>query len=194
MSPEQAAGEGAVTTASDVYAFGVVGFEMLTGRLPFEAASLAGMLIKHAAEEAPRVERFRPDCPPVLADIVARCLAKHPADRWSGMNQIGEALATLPMEPARGLQRFLTRWWPLIDRRTARSSMVSRFRILCGSFVLVNVALFLFDLRDGVLDFAPPLLLLLGFFLAGQYGSLRHAGFSWRDLLHSGKHRVPPSD
>jgi serine/threonine protein kinase len=181
MSPEQATGDPAIDVRSDIYSLGVIGFEILTGRLPFEAASWHGMLLKQVSELAPRVEQFRHDCPKALGDFVARCLAKDPADRWQSMTEVRQALdrATLT-------QGLLPRWLrllPVIGRRTPRGSMVGRFRRLAGAFVMLAVALFVLDLRDGALDFAPIVLLVLGFLMAAQYGSLASAGFSWRDLL-----------
>ncbi len=183
MSPEQASGAPEISATTDIYSFGVVGFELLTGRLPFEATTLTGMLVKHVSAEAPRLEWYRPDCPVELADLIARCLAKHPADRWRDMAELEQALAMVSTGPRGRVGRFAARFIPVIHRGTARRSMVARFRWLSALFVLVNVGLFLLDLRDGALDFAPPLLLLLGFFLAWQFGDLRHAGFTWKDLF-----------
>jgi serine/threonine-protein kinase len=189
MSPEQAAGEEHLDERTDVYALGVVGFEMLTGRLPFEAASWHGLLLKHISEIAPRAERFRHDCPTGLADLIARCLAKNPADRWQSMGELREAL-TLTTVTKRPLPPLLA-LVPFIGRRTPRRSMLSQFRRLAAMFVVTAVGLFLYDLRDGLLDFAPLLLLILGFLLISQYGALAHAGFSWHDLIPKARRRLP---
>jgi eukaryotic-like serine/threonine-protein kinase len=80
ISPEQAAGRPA-TPASDVYAFGVILFRMLTARLPFEspdALALAGM---HRDLPPPLVSDFRSDAPPLLESVASAALAKSPADR-----------------------------------------------------------------------------------------------------------------
>ena len=144
------------------------------------------MLVKQIMAEAPRAEWFRPDCPVALADIIARCLAKHLDDRWAGMASVAEALQRMPAR-ATGLGRPLTRWIPVIRWGAERRSMVSRFRRLALLFVVTNLALFVIDLRDGLLDFAPLLLLLLGLFLSLQYGDLCHAEFTWRDLVGRGR-------
>jgi serine/threonine protein kinase len=80
ISPEQVAGRPA-TPASDVYAFGVILFRMLTARLPFEspdALALAGM---HRDLPPPLVSDFRSDAPPLLESVASAALAKSPADR-----------------------------------------------------------------------------------------------------------------
>ncbi|HYW29856.1 MAG TPA: serine/threonine-protein kinase, partial [Gemmatimonas sp.] len=78
MSPEQATGEREVDGRSDVYSLGVVGYLMLAGRLPFEAATTPAMLVKHLSETPPPIWQTRPDAPRMLVDILERCLAKRP--------------------------------------------------------------------------------------------------------------------
>lgn len=184
MSPEQVENAGSVNERTDVYALGIVGFEMLTGRLPFEAASWPAMLLKQVSEAAPRVERFRHDCPRRLGDLVARCLAKNPLDRYASMAEVREALASVTLD-GRSFPPALS-FVPLIRRRTPRRSMVARFRRLTATAVVVTLGLLLVDLRDGVLSFAPFIVLILILLVASQYGSLARAGFSWRDLVSRG--------
>jgi serine/threonine protein kinase len=88
ISPEQARGDPA-TPASDVYAFGVILFRMLTGRLPFEAPDALALAAMHRDLPAPPVSELRPDAPPLLESVAAAALAKSPADRPSD----GTALA-----------------------------------------------------------------------------------------------------
>ena len=184
MSPEQVTDPRSVDQRTDIYALGIVGFEMLTGRLPFEAASWPAMLLKQVNEAAPRVERFRHDCPRSLGDLVARCLAKNPVDRYASMAELREALASVSL--SNGSFPTALSFVPLIRRQTPRRSMVARFRRLTAAVVVITLGLFLVDLRDGVLDFAPFVVLILSFLVASQYGSLARAGFSWRDLLSRG--------
>ncbi len=92
MSPEQAMGEAEVDGRADQYALGVVGYQLLTGALPFQATNATGMLMKHVGE-APRPVRERaPGVPPALAAAVERALAKRPADRWPDAAAFRDAL------------------------------------------------------------------------------------------------------
>jgi eukaryotic-like serine/threonine-protein kinase len=80
ISPEQARGDPATPT-SDVYAFGVILFRMLTGRLPFDAADALTLAAMHRDLPAPAVSERRPDAPPLLESVAAAALAKSRADR-----------------------------------------------------------------------------------------------------------------
>jgi serine/threonine-protein kinase len=82
MSPEQAMGEAALDGRSDQYSLAVVGYQLLTGELPFQAASATGMLMKHVAEAPRPIAALRPEVPAALAAAIERALAKKPADRW----------------------------------------------------------------------------------------------------------------
>lgn len=92
MSPEQATGDKDVDGRSDLYSLGVVGYLMLAGRLPFEATSTPAMLVKHVSETPPSIRSIRSDAPGALADILERCLAKRPADRWDSAMALRDAL------------------------------------------------------------------------------------------------------
>lgn len=92
MSPEQAMGDREVDGRSDVYSLGVVGYLLLAGKLPFEATSTPAMLMKHVSETPPSLRALRPDAPRVLVDILDRCLAKRPQDRFESALQLRDAL------------------------------------------------------------------------------------------------------
>ncbi len=93
MSPEQATGE-AVDGRSDLYSLGVTGFHALTGRLPFEGASLPALIHQHVALPAPRVATLAPTVPPWLAEAVDRCLAKAPEQRFGTAEALAAAVGT----------------------------------------------------------------------------------------------------
>ena len=92
MSPEQAAGEREIDGRSDVYSLGVVSYQMLTGELPFNAPTVAGILMKQITEPAPDLRGRRPDVPEDLALAVSRCLEKDPENRWPSADALRRAL------------------------------------------------------------------------------------------------------
>ncbi len=97
MSPEQAAGEH-VDHRADIYAFGVLLYEMVTGTRPFEARSLGELLLKHASAEpvAPSRRRGPPRVVPHDLDaLVLECLAKDPAARPATMRDVAHRLRAL---------------------------------------------------------------------------------------------------
>jgi eukaryotic-like serine/threonine-protein kinase len=91
MSPEQAAGE-EIDSRSDLYALGVVAYEMVTGHPPFEGPHRV-VVSKHLAERPVEVERIRPETPPELAGAIMRSLEKQPAERWQTGEEFREAVA-----------------------------------------------------------------------------------------------------
>ncbi len=92
MSPEQATGEREIDGRSDIYSLGVVGYLMLAGRLPFEATTTPAMLMKHVSETPMPIRAVRPDAPHTLVEILERCLAKRPQDRWDNALQLRDVL------------------------------------------------------------------------------------------------------
>src|SRR5205809_1667047 len=94
MSPEQLSGA-ELDPRSDLYAAGVVLFECLTGRLPFEAETTWALVAKHLEEETPDPRKFNAEVPPVLAVVILKAMAKNPADRYATATEMHDALARL---------------------------------------------------------------------------------------------------
>ncbi len=92
MSPEQAMGQRDVDGRSDVYGLGVVGYVMLTGRLPFDAETSAGMLVQHVQGTPFPIANFRPDLPFSITDAITRAISREPSARWSDAAAFAAAL------------------------------------------------------------------------------------------------------
>ncbi len=100
MSPEQAEGRATVGKATDMYALGVVLYEMLTGDLPFEADTPMGMLVARLTQEPRPLRSLRADLPPQVEQIIARALARDPEARFGSVAELLAELRSLPDLPA----------------------------------------------------------------------------------------------
>ena len=94
MSPEQLSGM-ELDARSDLYAAGVVLFECVTGRVPFEAETTWALVAKHLEEEPPDPRTVNSEVPEGLARIILRAMAKRPADRYQSAAQMHDALAAI---------------------------------------------------------------------------------------------------
>ncbi len=100
MSPEQAMGERELDGRSDIYSLGVLGYQMLTGRVPFAAGNSMALLLKHVSETARPIAELRPDAPVALRDALERALMKQPDDRWPTASSLRDALLRDDAAPA----------------------------------------------------------------------------------------------
>jgi eukaryotic-like serine/threonine-protein kinase len=99
MSPEQAQGKtGETDHRSDIFSFGCILFEAVTGHRPFEGDSVVKALYRVIYESAPSIKEFSPSAPPDLERIVRRCLAKDPDDRYQTIKDVKIELRDLRRE------------------------------------------------------------------------------------------------
>jgi tRNA A-37 threonylcarbamoyl transferase component Bud32/tetratricopeptide (TPR) repeat protein len=121
MAPEQVAADPRIDHRADLYALGLVAYEMLAGGPPYPATTPQQQMAAHLTQAPTPIHLKRPDCPPALAALVMRCLSKNPDERWQTAEDVVTRLgASETMTPHR-----LSRW-------THR-----RIGILVGAVVLV---------------------------------------------------------
>ena len=100
MSPEQLAGDPNVDARTDIYAMGIVGYEMLSGHPPFPGRSPAKVIVAHMTEEPEPVTTYRADAPPLLSELIRGCLQKDPGDRWQTVEELMSPLEELAVSEA----------------------------------------------------------------------------------------------
>jgi eukaryotic-like serine/threonine-protein kinase len=129
MSPEQAAAE-AVDGRSDLYSLGCVGFFAATGRPPFESESAHKLLMQHLTATPPAVTGLRPGFPEGLSAVIAKALAKDPAERFANGEALAEAIGALHLR-AREVAPLLR----LFHQQTAQSIQALMILALAGAGV-----------------------------------------------------------
>ncbi len=114
-----------------------------------------------------------------MANVVARCLEREPARRWAAAEELIEALQFRGGLPGAEAPEPATEAVPPIDPR----AVVRRFRRNALAWLGVSIMAFALDLVDGSVQFAPLVLILGLFVMAGQYAKAWIAGLEWRDLV-----------
>jgi serine/threonine protein kinase len=102
MAPEQAVGDPAIDHRADLYALGVLAFEMLAGRTPFSGPTVAAMVSALLSQPAPLVTSEAPGCPPRLADLIDALLAKDPAQRPANADDVRDTLRSILVDVSSG--------------------------------------------------------------------------------------------
>ncbi len=99
LSPEQARGSIA-TKQSDIYSLGIILFELLTGKVPFEGETAVSIAVKHFREEIPSVREQNKEIPQALENVIIKATAKEPAERYSSVDEMAADLKTV-LDPQR---------------------------------------------------------------------------------------------
>ena len=121
MAPEQLAADPAADHRVDVYAVGLLAYELLTGEAPFSGASPAATMAAQLTRDPAPLETVRKDVPPALSDMIRRCLSKEPEGRPESAEALLSELEELPRDPS----------------TPARSVAAARPRTLAGRFTAV---------------------------------------------------------
>jgi serine/threonine-protein kinase len=119
MSPEQLACARLVDARTDIWSVGIMLFEMLTGKPPFDGPSLTAVTVVVVKEDPPKPSSLRPEIPAELEAAILRCLQKDPADRYPDVAALGEALAPFGSDAGRALVEHVKR----VQLAAARSSV-----------------------------------------------------------------------
>lgn len=105
LSPEQARG-GTATNQSDIYALGIVLYELLTGELPFSGESAVSIALKHLQTETPSVRALDASIPQSLENVILKATAKNPLHRYTSVEEMEEDLQTVLSPDRLGEKKF----------------------------------------------------------------------------------------
>jgi TolB-like protein len=134
MSPEQATADPHTDHRSDIYSFGVLAYELLTGRTPFQGGSPQEVLAAHVTAAATPVSQHRASIPPALATLVMRCLEKKPADRPQHAEELIPLLEQL-LTPSGGITPHETE--PYAAAAPSRTSHRRRIPLIAAAVLVV---------------------------------------------------------
>jgi serine/threonine-protein kinase len=141
MSPEQGKGESG-DARSDIYALGVLLFQLCTNHLPFDADTPYAIILKHLTASLPPPRSLRPDLPQAIERVILKALAKDPADRYQTAGEMGAAMraAAAPSANA-GRARVSAPGKSALNRLRAHLANLSRPAILWQSAALIAITI-----------------------------------------------------
>jgi eukaryotic-like serine/threonine-protein kinase len=136
MAPEQAVGESNIDQRVDIYALGVLGYELISGRVPFTGRTSQEVLAAHVTQPPEPLCSRRPACPPGVEAVIMKCLAKRPADRWQTADELLAQLEPLAT-PSGGTTPTTTRPMKSLATRGSRGSWLQWLGVVGGTAVIV---------------------------------------------------------
>ena len=123
MAPEQITGEPDIDHRADIYAVGVLAYELLAGRPPFVGETREVVLSAHLTQVPASLTTYRPEVPASLAELVMTCLAKRAADRWQSADELVHRLERLAISPG-DAGAPPRRWWTPTPARVVGTGVV----------------------------------------------------------------------
>lgn len=142
MAPEQAAADPAMDQRVDLYAFGALAYELLTGQSPFAGRTPQAMLAAHVAEAPEPIVRRRPALPPALASLVMRCLEKRAADRPQSASDVVQLLDSINTPSGGTTPAATTAWrdgrWSRVAALVAAGLLFAVLGVLAGRALLAS--------------------------------------------------------
>lgn len=184
MAPEQASADPQMDGRVDIYALGVLGYEMLTGHTPFPGLNPQQTLAAHVTQAPPPLGQQRDGLSPALEAVVMRCLAKRPADRFQNADELVAALEPLAT-PSGGITPTHTQ--PVQAVIHGGQGASKRGYLVAGAVLLGVLALFLWRpwSRSAGQPLDPNVVAVLPFRVAGADQSVQYLRQGMVDLLQA---------
>ena len=187
MAPEQASADPQMDGRVDIYAIGVMGYEMLSGFPPFHGLNPQQTLAAHVMKEPTPLGTQRAGLAPALESVIMRCLAKRPADRFQTADELVAALEPLAA-PSGGMTPTGTRPVPAhVTSGLAAGGRKRAAAIAAGIAVLAAIAAFVWRpwAREGARPLDPGLVAVLPFRVAGADPAVQYLRQGMLDLLQA---------
>ena len=155
MAPEQASAEPNLDHRVDLYAVGVMGYEVLTGRPPFAGGTAQQVLAAHLTQAPEPVSKHRASIPPALEAVIMKCLAKRPADRWQTAAELLAVLEPLAATPSGGVTPTHTQPVPAVKEAVGGRRWMLRFGAVAGVVLVAIAAAVLRGRPEARIEFGP---------------------------------------